>query len=129
MPLCYLDVPMEIVLGFIVALVYAKRLKEKNPDWWFFLIVGITAIFWLNALLTALGVMHPWFGLLPSVHAPHRIALFTVLSYPLWYNWSGQMAMDIFGHDRTEAGMLWPFTLKEKTAPFKPSWKSSEAEK
>jgi hypothetical protein len=129
MMICYVDTPMVIVLGFILALVYAKRLKEKNPDWWFFLLAGITAIFWLNALLTVLGVMQPWFGLLPSVQAPHRIVLFTVLSYPLWYIWSGQIAMSLFGHDRTQAGMVWPFTIKEKSDPFKPSWKSSGGEK
>jgi hypothetical protein len=129
MPLCYLDVPLEIAIGFIVALIYSKRLKEKNPDWWIFLIIGVTAIFWLNALLTATGIMQPWFGLLPAVQVPHRIGLFTVLSYPIWYNVSGQIAMDLFGHDRTEAGMVWPFTIRETSAPFKPSWKSSCDEK
>lgn len=129
MKLCLLDVPASIVIGFVVALIFAKRLKAKNPDWWFFLIVGITAIFWLNALLTALGVTDPWFGLLPSVEVNGWVALFTILSYPLWYNWAGQEAMYLYGHDRTQAGMIWPFTIKETSDPFTPSWESSETDK
>jgi len=124
MKLCLLDVPAAVVIGFVVALIYAKRLKAGNPDWWFFLIVGITAVFWLNAFLTVIGVMEPWFGLLPAVDVNGWIAAFTVLSYPLWYNWSGQEAMYLFGHDRTQAGMLWPFSIKDNSDPFTPSWRS-----
>ncbi len=82
----------------------------------------LTTIFWLNALLSALDVMRPWFGLLPAAEVSGWIALFSVLSYPLWYIWGGQVAMLLFGHDRTEGGVIWPFTIKETTDPFKPSW-------
>lgn len=128
MKLCILDVPVVTILGFIIALIYAKRLRDKNPDWWFFLLLLITGTFWLNALLAGLGAIEPWFGLFPFVQVSKWIALPSILSYPLWYNFSGRVATCLFGHDRTQAGMVWPFSIKDKSELFKPSWKSSQSD-
>ena len=125
MQICLLDVPAMCVLGFIFGLFYAKRLKESNPDWWVFLVLIVTGVFWINALLSAVGTAAPWLGLLPSAEVNGWIALFTVLSYPLWFIQSGRTAMLLFGHDRTEGGVLWPFSLRETTDPFRSSGKKS----
>ncbi len=128
MEMCVFDIPAVIIAGFILAMIYAKRLRRKNPDWWFFLLSSITAIFWGNILMAGLGVIEPWFGLFPAVTVPIAVAIPTALSYPLWFNFSGQIATYLFGHDRTQAGMVWPFSLKDSSAPFQPSWKSSKTQ-
>jgi hypothetical protein len=127
MKLCIFDIPAMIVLGFVISLIYAKKLRGKNQDWWFFLLLLVTGLFWSNVLLSGLGAIKPWFGLFHFVQVSKWIALPAVLSYPLWYNFSGQIATYLFGHDRTQAGMVWPFSIKDGSEPFKPSWKSSQS--
>jgi hypothetical protein len=50
------------------------------------------------------------------------IALFVVLAYPLWFVWGAERARVLFGRSPDQGGMLWPFSLKEKTRPFRPAW-------
>lgn len=123
MRICLLDVPAMCVLGFVIGLLYAKRLKARNPDWLVFLVLIVTGVFWINALLSAVGMAAPWLDLLPSAEVNVWIALFTVLSYPLWFIQTGRTAMLLFGHARTEGGVLWPFSLRETTDPFQSSEK------
>jgi hypothetical protein len=119
-----LDVPFLIVIGGICASLYAKHLIKRNKDWYVFLILFFTVIFWLDIILSNSGVIpKPWFGILGSVNIHPLIGTFYVLSYPLWFSWGAERAFQIFGRSPEEEGVLWPFTLEEKGKPFKPSWK------
>jgi len=120
-----LDVPFLIVIGGICAYLYAKHLIKRNKDWYVFLILFFTVIFWLDIILSNSGVIpKPWFGILGSVNLHPLIGTFYVLSYPLWFSWGAERVFQIFGRSPEEEGVLWPFTLKERGEPFKPSWKS-----
>lgn len=125
MKLYLLDVPILIVIGFLSGYLYAKHLIKKNKDWYTFLISFFTILFWLNALLSNVKVIpSPWFihSLVVNVHP--LIGIFYVLSYPLWFAWGAERFYQLFGRSPEEEGALWPFTLKERAEPFKPSWKS-----
>ncbi len=124
MKICVFDVPALIVIGGICAYLYAKHLIEKNKDWYVFLIIFFSFIFWLNALLSNVGVISkPWFGILKVVYVHPSIGIFYVLSYPLWFSWGAERIFQIFGRTPEQEGVLWPFTIKERAKPFKPSWK------
>lgn len=120
-----LDVPIIIVTGGICAYLYAKYLILRNKDWYVFLILFFTFLFWINIVLSNTGVISsPWFGLFLTVDVHPALGIFYVLSYPLWFSWGAERAFQLFGRGPEEEGILWPFTLKEKGKPFKPSWKS-----
>lgn len=118
-----LDIPVLIVAGSICGYLYSKVLIKRNKDWYAFLISGFSIIFWLNVLLSNTGVISPWFTswMVKEVHP--LFGIFYVLSYPLWFAWGAERSFQLFGHSPEEGGVLWPFTLKEKSEPFKPSWK------
>jgi len=116
------DVPIMIIVGFVTAYVYAKHLREKHPD--LYVLVGLffTLIFWINIILSNLNIIHPWFTNIMVVHVNTTVSIFYVLSYPLWFIWGGERAFGLFGRSKFEGGLIWPFTLKDKTASFKPAW-------
>ncbi len=119
-----LDVPLLIVIGGICAYIYAKHLINRNRDWYVFLILFFTLLFWLNILISNLVASNPWFGIFGVAKVHPLIGTFYVLSYPLWFSWGAERIFQIFGRTPEEEGMLWPFTLRERGKPFKPSWKS-----
>lgn len=112
-----MDVPCLIVIGGICAYLYAKYLILRNKDWYVFLILIFTFLFWLKVILSNAGVLGG-----TKVHP--AIGIFYVLSYPLWFSWGAERVFQIFGRSPEEEGALWPFTLKERAKPFKPSWRS-----
>lgn len=123
MKICLLDLPVIILIGFFFSWIYAKRLVEKNPDWYIFGYSFFILIFWLNALLSYLGVIEPWFWGRFCVFIDIRIALFYLLAYPLWFSWGKERAYGFFGSTPQEGGLFWIFGFKERTKPFKPAWR------
>lgn len=124
MKICLLDLPVIILIGFFFSWIYAKRLVEKNPDWYIFGYSFFILIFWLNALLSYLGVIEPWFWGKFCVFADKWIAFLYLLAYPLWFSWGTQRAYGFFGSTPQEGGLFWIFGFKERTKPFKPAWRS-----
>jgi len=124
MEVCILDVPILVILGMLVGYVYSKKLLKKYPDSYFHISAILVALFWINALLSYLEVIRPWIGGWVSTEVNIWIALIYVLSYPLWYLWGTERACQIWGRTPEQAGVLWPFRLKDKSEPFKPAWKS-----
>jgi hypothetical protein len=117
------DIPVLFVLGIIVARLHAKWLVVKHPD--FFVHTGtiIIAVFWLNALVSALGA-HPWLGHVHALRPISRwLALFLVLSYPMWFHFGAERTFALLGRRPTQGGFLWPFSVKDRTKPFQSPWK------
>jgi hypothetical protein len=120
------DVPILFLLGAIAARMYGKWLVEKHPDFYVHSAIIINALFWLNALVSAFGAS-PWLGSVKhTVVVPGWIALFYVLSYPLWFHLGGERTLALFGRNPSQGGFLWPFTVKDRTKPFKAPWKQAD---
>lgn len=117
------DVPILIVAGMILARVHAKWLVPKHPD--FFVHAGfiVVGLFWLNGIAAALG-FSPWLGVENVVRVPGWIALFFVLSYPMWFIFGAERMFALFGRRPTQGGFMWPFSIKERTKPFSSRWKT-----
>jgi len=122
MSLCILDIPVITVIGFVLALLYAKRWRWEHPDIYVTSAMVVTTLFWLNAVLCAFNVIEPWGAGWLSTEVNGWIALFAVLAYPLWFGWGAERARALFGRSPDQGGFLWPFTLVEKTRPFRPAW-------
>jgi len=116
------DVPLLIVIGMILARIHGKWLAIRHPDFFFHSAAVVIGLFWLNAILTAFG-MDPWLGAETTVEVPGWIALFYVLSYPMWFLFGAERVFATFGRRPTQGGFLWPFTIDETTKPFQPPWK------
>lgn len=124
------DIPVLVIVSFVITLRDAKVWKKKNPDLWYILSVGIVFVFWVNALLAALHVItFPWGHPLGAAPMSRWVALLIVLSYPLWYNWSAENALRFFGRNPYQEGLVWPFTKGENSEPFQPAWKSPESDR
>ena len=117
------DVPFLIILGAIFARVHAKWLVTKHPDFFVHSATVLIAVFWLNALVCAMGGW-PWFGVEHVYFIPKGIGIFYVLSYPLWFMFGAERAFALLGRRPTQGGFLWPFTVKDRTRPFQSPWKS-----
>lgn len=128
MKLFILDVPIIVILGFVFALIH-KRVVDKHPTFLFYAGLLVTLLFWIPALLSALVSIDPWFGLIKCGLArqiSRWLALFFVLSYPLFFIWGTHRAFGLFGYTPRQGGVLWLTTLEDKTKPFKPAWKETE---
>jgi len=124
-----LDVPVLVVISFAVALRDSKVWKKINPDIWYLASLGIILVFWLDALLVALGVLdRPWGLPFGAVPVNPWAALVIVLSYPLWYNWSTENALRFFGRTPQQEGLVWPFTTGDRSEPFEPAWRSHDSD-
>ncbi len=122
-----LDVPIVIIVGLVSAYAYAKYLREKHPDAYVLSGLLVILLFWLNAVLSNLGVISgPWFTDRMVVSVNATVGIFYVLSYPLWFIWGGERSLSLFGRSKSQGGLLWPITLKDKTAPFKPAWYNTQ---
>lgn len=124
------DVPLLILIGYISARIYAKKLYENHPDAYTILYLFFNILFWLNVILSYFGIIEPWF--LKSkycVEIKNRvIGIFYVLSYPLWFSWGSQRAWDFWGRTPYQGGLGWFLGYKEREKPFKPAWKSFHRE-
>lgn len=128
MEISILDVPLMIIFGIISAFVYKNFLREKNPDWHIFLAIIFVGIFWVNSLLTHLGFIDPWYFDLYTVSINNCIALFYVLSYPMWFGWSMERMFEWIGRSPEEGGFLWGLKIGEDSESFEPAWKHSKRE-
>ncbi len=128
MSLCILDIPMLMIIGFVISLLYTKMWRWDYPDIYVTLSSAVIAVFWLNAVLCAFDVIEPWGVGWVTTEVNGWIALFVVLAYPLWFGWGAERARVLFGRAPDQGGMLWPFSLEEKTKPFRPAW-HADAEK
>ena len=117
------DVPILIVLGMVLAGMHARWFAVKRPDFFVHAATLVIALFWLNSLLSAFGA-HPWCCVENIRRVRYAIALFYVLSYPMWFMFGAERIFALFGRRPTQGGFLWPFTLKDRTKPFEPPWKS-----
>lgn len=122
-----LDVPVLILLGAASAYTYKRRLHDRNRDWMVFLTATATAAFWLDAASSNLLHMKPWL-VAPSADVPLAIGVFYVLSYPLWFKWSAGAIFLLLGRTPREGGLLWVFTVRDRTQEFEPAWTDSEEE-
>ncbi len=116
------DVPILIVAGMVLAYVHAKFMVDKHPDFLFHAGTIVIGLFWINALLSAVGLIQPWGAECMLRPVSGYIALFYVLSYPLWFIWGCLRSLLAFGRTPRQGGLLWPFTLRETTKPFRPPW-------
>jgi len=117
------DVPVLIILGFVFALIH-RRITDKHPDFLFHVGFITITFMWLSALFSAFGA-DPWFGIVNAGTAENVngwLALFLVLSYPLWFIWGTRRALTLFGHNPRQGGFLWIMSLKDRTKPFKRTW-------
>ena len=119
------DVPILIILGMILARIHAKWFAIKHPNFFFFSAVFITALFWINSLVSAFGGPS-WLGVESTYRVPGWIALFFVLSYPTWLLFGAERMFALFGRRPTQGGFMWPFSIKETTKPFESPWKKSD---
>lgn len=123
------DVPILIFLGYLIGVIYAKKLYEKNRDAYFFLYIFFVCIFWLNIILSYFGIIEPWvFCKKYCVEINKFIGLFYVLSYPLWFGWGTQRAWDTWGRTPQQGGVMWFIGYKERAKPFKPLFKKASQE-
>ncbi len=118
MSVSIIDVPSLIALGAVTGYLDAKKWRRDHPDLYAGVSSAVLAAFWLKALLRAAGTGKP----LGGNRTNKWIALFMVLSYPLWFGWGAERARSLFGRTPEQGGMLWPFTLRDGTEPFKPAW-------
>ncbi len=128
MEISVLDVPLMIILGMISAFVYKNVLRERNPDWHIFLAEIFVGIFWFNSLLTYLGVINPWYLGPYTVGISKWIALFYVLSYPLWFGWGMERMFELVGRSPKEGGFLWTLRIGEDRETFDPPWEHGKKE-
>ncbi len=121
-----LDVPIIIIVGLVSAYAYAKHLRERHPDAYVLMGLLVILICWLNVVLSNLGIISPWFTGRMVVPVNTTIGIFYVLSYPLWFIWGGERSLSLLGRSKAQGGLLWPITLKDTTAPFKPAWYNTQ---
>lgn len=121
MKIWFWDIPLLILFGAIIARIYARWLVVKHPDFFFHAMALTIVVFWLNALVSALGGW-PWFGVRHVYIIPKGIGLFTVLSYPLWLTFGAERTFALSGRRPTQGGFLWPFSVRDRTKPFRPPW-------
>lgn len=128
MMISVLDAPLILLLGFVSAFVYQARLWERNKDWFVFLGAIFVGAFWVNSLLSYMGIIEPWIVSPFTVSVSPWIALFYVLSYPLWFRWGGNQGFLTFGRNPQQGGFLWLFRLGTTTEPFEPAWETGKNE-
>lgn len=122
------DVPVIIVLGYLLGWYYSKRGYEKN-EFYFFYMCLFTFLFWLNVLLSNITGMKPWFiGGSHVGSVPVLIGVFYVFSYPLFYTWGTRLFQYFWGSTPYQNGLSWPIGVEERARPFKPSWKTGTAD-
>lgn len=117
--ICILDVPAIIFISFFFSLLYAKYLIKKNPDVYFFGYSFFIGIFYLNAILSNLNIIKPWFFGIYSEDINWIIGVFYLLSYPLWFSFGTQRCYGLFGKNPSEGGLFWFIGFKDKTEQFK----------
>lgn len=117
-----LDVPVVLAVAVVVAFAYSHWLEPHNPDWYAvqkWLTIGVL---WVQALLVALAVVDPWLvGQAADVHP--IVGVVYVLSYPLWFGWAARRVFVLFGRCPEQGGVLWPLTIRDRTAQFERSWR------
>ncbi len=120
------DVPVLIGLGVFFGWLFAKKLYHEN-QFYIATLFGVTCLFWLNVLLSNLGVMAPWHmtGVAVDLNST-AIGVFYVLSYPLWFIWGSRLFGYIWGKTPHQNGLMWLVGHTERAKPFKPTWKSDE---
>ncbi len=128
MEISIIDVPLMVILGIISAYVYKNFLRERNPDWHIFLAMIFVGIFWLNSLITYLGFIDPWYLAPCTVNINRWIALFYVLSYPMWLGWGMERMFELIGRSPKEGGFLWTLKMGKDSETFDPPWEHGKRE-
>jgi hypothetical protein len=119
------DAPLLLLLGIVWGYIYAKKLVENHPDSHSFFRHILMLIFFLNIILSAIGVIQPWgMGGRFAVVVNPWIGVFYVLSYPMWFWFGNEVFFLLWGKNPQEGGLTWLLTIKDTTKPFKPAWKS-----
>jgi hypothetical protein len=120
------DVPILILIGYLSARIYAKKLYDTHKDAYTILYLCFNLLFWLNILFSYFGIIQPWIlGNKYSVVINNKfVGIIYVLSYPLWFSWGAERAWDFWGRNPYQGGISWFLGYKERQKPFKPSWKT-----
>ncbi len=128
MLLSVLDIPLMIVLGLLSGYLYKNYLWDKNPDWHIFLAIIFVGVFWLNSLLTLWEMvgMEPWCFSPYTVEVNGWIALFYVLSYPMWFSWGMERMFTWIGRKPFEGGISWAFKTGKDERSFEPPWEQEK---
>lgn len=111
-----------VVLGGVSAYAYKHWLHDRNRDWMVFLTAILVGAFWIQAVAANLLGVTPWF-MAPTARVSFPIGVFYVLSYPLWFRWSARAVFLLIGRTPREGGLLWVFTVRDRTEEFEPAWK------
>lgn len=127
------DIPALVVLGYLSVLLHQKHLRRRNEDWLAFLSMGIVGLFWLVSFPLTFGlipnvfapVLEPlpllancgdgpafmWNSCLPlgitAGPGSWPLALFLLLSYPLWFGWGMERGFRAFGRRAGQEGVYW----------------------
>lgn len=125
MQVSVVDVPLLALIGVFSAYVYKHWLHDRNKDWFVFLTVSVVGLFWVDVVAANILQAKPWL-VAPAATVPAAVGVFYVLSYPLWFKWSARMLFLLIGSNPREGGLLWVFTVEDRTENFEPAWRDEE---
>lgn len=117
-----LDVPALVGLGFVSAILFKRRLRERSVNWYLFLTLLCLSVFWLNLASANLSSFSYWVVDVSAVSVPSVVGILYGLSYPLWFRTGGELGFLLVGRQADQGGLLWVFRLKDGTDPIEPSW-------
>lgn len=116
-----LHVPAIIVVGILSGVVYARCLRTRTPDFYVIASIFVPVTVWIGVLLLNTTGLTPLFDH-SAVDLPLTIAVPYLLSYPLWFRASGELAFICVGRSPDQGGLLWVFRLEDDTEDIDPSW-------
>lgn len=118
------DALILFILGWIVAWIHKRWLRERNPD--SYVIIGeiILLIFWIDLIACNLLHTNPWL-IAPSNYVDPLLGVMYGISYLLWFMGGGELYFGFFGRTLERGGIFWISTLEDKTKPFEPAWVES----
>lgn len=120
------DVPALVVLGFLSAFLFQRRLRRQSLYWYSLLTGLIIGIFWLNVIAANVGLVSYWGVGTPTVSLDEIVGVPYVLAYPLWFRAVGEIAFLLFGRQSDQGGLLWVFRLADRTESIDPSWRTND---
>ncbi len=116
-----LHVPVVAVLGLFSGVLYARHLRRRNPEFYAIASIIVPMTIWVGVTIVNITGVTPLFDQ-TAVGLPLTIAVPYLLSYPLWFRASGEVAFICFGRYPDQGGLLWVFRLEDNTQEIDPTW-------
>ena len=132
---------LMFALGWINSYLYRKYLRKRNPDWLIFLaFISILGLLTIDILIYIDKIDMTWMNVIPWVttiedgkdfmwnsfvifgfdfeitHQPgmKKIAIFLLISYPIWYYFGSKVGKLIHGSRTYQQGLFWLFRPTKK---------------